>query len=280
MALFFSACSGGDLTGSAVKEISTLTVIVRNENGSLMYGASIYVNDEFKGKTNKYGELRGTKEIVLQPGDNYIHIDAAGYITLEPILVSGSGAGQRLTFILERPRTDYVLRVYDGGGEVSAARVTLSHQSKVQTAFTNGDGEVAFEQLADGEYVVTIQKGQHRKEEFAVNISWDEHGDTYRSAITLEQEAELAVYVTAEDGTILPEAQVSLYLKDNYNSPQAWPIAAKFTKDDGKVYFRNVDYGEVYVVEVRREGFEVEQETVKFRPGHDLLEIELEVDTD
>lgn len=276
--LFILSCSEQDLTGRTVADVSTLTVIVRNENGSLMYGAHVYVNDEYKGSTNKYGELRGTKEIVLPPGDNDIYVEAPGYVASETQEVSGAGAGQRLTFILHKPKTDYTLLVYNDEGALQEVKVTLSHDSQLDTAFTNEDGEVQFLQLEDGEYIVKLQKGQHTVEEFGINISRSESDGTYSSAITLEQDAELAVEVASDDGTPLPGAEVSLYEKDDYNSPGAYPIAAKFTKEDGKVYFRNVEYGEVYILDVRREGFEAQQRTVEFTPGHDTISLELDVD--
>ncbi len=278
--LFIISCSRDELTGGSVSDVSTLTIIVRNENGSLMYGAQVYVNDEFKGKTNKYGELRGTKEIVLPPGENQIRVEAAGYLSSEPALISAAGTGQRLTFILHKPKTDLILLVYDEEGALEEVKVSLSHASWQDTTFTNEDGEARFSQLEDGEYIVKLQKGQHASEEFGINVSRSESGGIYSSAVTLEQDAELAVDIAGEEGTPLPEAQVSLYYKDEYNSPNAYPFAAKFTKDEGSVYFRNVEYGQIYVIEVRREGFEAQQQTIEFRPGHDTVSFELAVDED
>ncbi len=281
--LLLISCSGNELTGDTTAEISTLTVIVRNENGSLMYGADVSVNGELKGKTSQYGELRGTKEVVLQSGDNSVKVQAVGYLAVEPIIISGEGIGQRVTFILERPKTDYILKVYDEEGALVDVKVRL-YQAGSSTPFhmdiTKEDGEVTFPKLADGEYLVELRKGFYQEEEFNITISRSKMGKEYHSAVTLLREVELMVEVRGEDGTALPGAEVSLYEKSDYNSPGAYPLAAKFTKEDGKVYFRKVEYGENYVVEVRREGFVAEQEAVEFRPGHDSLKIELEVDTD
>ena len=139
---------------------------------------------------------------------------------------------------------------------------------------------MVFTQLADGEYVVELRKGFYQEEEFDINLSRRKTGTEYQSAVTLQREIELMVEVVGEDGTVLPGAEVSLYEERNYNSPGAYPLAAKFTKEDGKVYFRNVEYGERYVVEVRREGFVAEQESMVLTLSHDYLEIELSVDTD
>ena len=283
VSLFLISCSGNELTGGTVADVSTATIIVRNENGSIMYGAEIYVNGEFKGKTNQYGEFRGTKEVVLQSGDNSVKVQAVGYLAPEPIIISGEGIGQRVTFILKRPKTDYTIRVYDEEGALDDVKVTLSHHESstpFQADFTDDKGEVTFSQLPDGEYHLELRKGFYQEEEFNITISRSKMGKEYQSAITLQREVELLVEVRGEDGTTLPGAEVSLYEESDYNSPGAYPLAAKFTKEDGKVYFRNVEYGESYVVEVRREGFEMERETVEFRLGYDSLEIELEVNTD
>ncbi len=281
--LFLISCSGNELTGGTTADVSTLTVIVRNENGSLMYGAEVYINGEFKGKTNQYGELRGTREVVLQSGDNLVKVQAVGYLAVEPAVVSGEGIGQRVTFTLKRPKTDYTLRVYDEGGalaEVSVFLYQAGNSEPLHATATDEAGVAAFQQLPDGEYIVELRKGFYQQEEFGLNISRSTTKGNYRTAVTLQREVELLVEVTGEDGTPLPGAEVSLYEERDYNSPGAYPIAARFTKEDGKVYFRNVEYDERYVVDVRREGFVAEKETFEFTPSHEVVEVELEVDTD
>ncbi len=283
LSLFLISCSGNDLTGGTTADVSTLTVIVRNENGSLMYGAEVYIDGEFKGKTNQYGELRGTREVVLQSGDNSVKVQAIGYLAAEPIIISGEGIGQRVTFTLKRPKTDYTLRVYDEEGalaEVSVFLYQAGNSEPLQATATDEAGMAAFKQLPDGEYIIELRKGFFQQEEFGLNISRSKTKGEYRSAVTLQREVELLVKVVGEDGTPLPGAEVSLYEESDYNSPGAYPIAAKFTKEDGKVYFRNVEYDEKYVVDVRREGFVAERANFEFTPSHDSVEVELEVDTD
>lgn len=280
--LLLISCSGNDLTGGTVADVSTATIIVRNEDESLMYGAEVYINGELKGKTNQYGELRGTKEVVLQSGDNSVKVQAVGYLETEPIIISGEGIGQRVTFTLKRPKTDYVLRVYDEEGvleEVSVKLYKPGSSTSLYTTTTDEAGRAAFPQLPDDEYIVELRKGFYQEEEFGINISRSKNGKEYRSAVTLMRDAELMVKVTADDGTILPGAEVSLYNEDDYNSPGAYPISAKFTKEDGKVYFKNAEYGERYAVEVRREGFVAEHEIVKFTSSNDVIHFKLEVNT-
>ena len=278
--LFFTSCSGDELTGGTVADVSTATIIVRNENGSMMYGADVYVNGELKGKTNQYGELRGTKEVVLKSGDNSVKVQAVGYLETEPLTISGDGIGQRVTFTLKRPKTDYTLTVYDEEGVLEDVKVTLSRSESstpLYADFTDDEGEITFSQLTDGEYHLELRKGFYQEEEFDIDISRSKNGKEYRSAVTLQRDAELMVEVTADDGTELPGAEVSLYDESDYNSPGAYPIAAKFTKDDGKVYFKNVEYGKRYVVDVRREGFVAEHEIIKFTSRNDVVEFELDI---
>lgn len=284
LSVFFISCSGGnELTGGTTADVSTLTVIVRNENGSLMYGAEVYINGEFKGKTNQYGELRGTREVVLQSGDNLVKVQAVGYLETDPLIISGEGVGQRVTFTLKRPKTDYTLKVYDEEGALVDVSVSLYQAGKDEALYetaTDEAGRAAFKQLPDGEYIVELRKGFYQDEEFGLNLSRSKTKGDYRTAITLQREVELLVEVTGEDGTPLPGAEVSLYEESDYNSPGAYPIAARFTKEDGKVYFRNVEYDERYVVDVRREGFVAERENFEFTPSREVVEVELEVDTD
>lgn len=281
--LFLISCSGNELTGGTTADVSTLTVIVRNENGSLMYGAEVYIDGEFKGKTNQYGELRGTREVVLQSGDNSVKVQAVGYLAVEPVIISGEGIGQRVTFTLKRPKTDYTLKVYGEEGALTEVSVKLykpGNSVPFYATATDEAGIAVFKQLIDGEYIVELRKGFYQQEEFGLNISRSKTGGKYRTAVTLQREIELLVEVVGEDGTLLPGAEVSLYQESDYNSPGAYPIAARFTKEDGKVYFRNVEYDERYVVDVRREGFVAERENFEFTPSHDAVEVELEVDTD
>lgn len=283
LSLFFISCSGNELTGGTTADVSTLTVIVRNENGSLMYGAEVYINGELKGKTNQYGELRGTREVVLQSGDNSVKVQAVGYLAVEPAIISGEGIGQRVTFTLKRPKTDYALRVYDEEGalaEVSVFLYQAGNSEPWHATATDEAGIAAFKQLPDGEYIVELRKGFYQEEKFGLNISRSKTGGNYRTAVTLQREVELLVEVVGEDGTPLPGAEVSLYEESDYNSPGAYPLSAKFTKEDGKVYFRNVEHDERYVVDVRREGFVAGRENFEFTPSHDVVEVELAVNTD
>lgn len=283
LSLFFLSCSGNELTGGTTADVSTLTVIVRNENGSLMFGADVYINGELKGKTNQYGELRGTKEVVLKSGDNQVKVQAMGYMNTEPLTISGDGIGQRVTFTLKRPKTDYTLKVYDEEGALAEVSVFLyqsGDSEPLYTSATDEAGMAAFKQLPDGEYIIELRKRFYQEEEFGLNISRSKTKGEYRTAVTLQREVELLVEVVGEDGTPLPGAEVSLYEESDYNSPGAYPIAAKFTKEDGKIYFRNVKYDQHYVVDVRREGFVAKRENFEFTPSHDLVEVELDVDTD
>src|SRR3989338_4195445 len=98
-----SSCSENEVTGSVSAEVSTLTVVVQAENGSLLYNADVYLNEEFKGKTNQYGNGKGTRELVLSGGGNIIRAEKEGYFSSEPIEVSArKGRNQKITVVLEK----------------------------------------------------------------------------------------------------------------------------------------------------------------------------------
>jgi len=109
--LFVIGCSTEDaLTGGSTvrttEDVSTLMVTVEDENGKLLDGAEIYVNNVFKGKTNRYGSSQGTRTVVLTPEENEIRVEKEGYIpSRETSMIAQAGQIQAVTLMLEKKKT-------------------------------------------------------------------------------------------------------------------------------------------------------------------------------
>ena len=126
LTVFLAACSSEPLTGSSTAQASTLTIKTESENGSIITGASIYVNGEFKGKTNTYGDEKGSRLIVLEGSNNLVTVEKEDYGSAEPRIINAvSGGNQQVTFVLESRKTNLLVIVQDRDGPVSGAHVSL-----------------------------------------------------------------------------------------------------------------------------------------------------------
>src|SRR3989338_3880960 len=129
--LLVGACSNGkEITGAVVQEVRTLTVKVIHANGTIISNAEIYVNGVLKGKTNAYGESKGTKTVLLEGTKNEIRVKKSGYAASEPVFVSAAREGeQKVTVVLVKEAAAYELMVEDKNGEpVVGAEVRLQSE--------------------------------------------------------------------------------------------------------------------------------------------------------
>ena len=93
LSLVLAACSPSEeVTGNAVvdSQASLLQVHVIDEDGEIVDGASIYVNNVLKGKTSKYGENKGSKIVILKGERNSITVEKEGFFLSPPTSVSAS----------------------------------------------------------------------------------------------------------------------------------------------------------------------------------------------
>ncbi len=277
-----TSCSGDEVTGSVSAEISTLTVTVQAENGSLLYNADVYLNGEFKGKTNQYGEGKGTRELVLMSGENVLTVKKSGYVASESISVhSLRGSTQKITVVLEKVNVDYKIFVYDQYGPVSGARVYFSEANSSLPAaieITNSAGQATFEKVEEGDYSIRVVREEYLPIEVQRSIThWEA---TTETTIELTSLPRLAVEVVNSQGIPLGNAEVALYRNKDYNAPGAWPLETKFTNSAGIVVFKGVEHGEKYTVTARRQNYLAQDNQLLLTPENENLRFEMVWDID
>lgn len=277
-----TSCSGDEVTGSVSAEVSTLTVTVQAENGSLLYNADVYLNGEFKGKTNQYGEGKGTRELVLMPGENVLTVKKSGYVASESISVNPlKGSTQKITVVLEKINVNYKILVYDKYGPVSGARVYFSEANSSLPAaveITNSAGQATFEKVEDGDYDVKVVREEYLPTE--VQRSVDHRERTTRTTVELTPLPRLAVEIVNGQGIPLGNVEVVLYRNKDYNAPGAWPLETKFTNSAGIVVFKGVEHGEKYTVTVRRQNYLAQDNQLLLTPEDENLRFEMVWDID
>ncbi|MBI2146097.1 carboxypeptidase regulatory-like domain-containing protein [Candidatus Woesearchaeota archaeon] len=256
LAVFLMACSSEPLTGSSTAQASTLTIKTESENGSIITGASIYVNGEFKGKTNTYGDEKGARLIVLEGNNNLVTVEKEDYGAAEPRVINAvSGGNQQVTFVLESRKTDLLVIVQDRYGPVSGAQVSLRKGDTfivLGTAITDEDGVATFSQVDDGSYTLQVRKDGYIPEEVEETVDHFQNNGGLSTTILLTKIPELYVTIVDRQGQPLDDAEASLYSRQGYHSPGTSAIATAYTGSSGEVLFQNVDYDEQYVIVVRR----------------------------
>lgn len=269
------------ITGGAVIDVSTLTVLVKSDNGTLLDEASVFVNGFYKGKTTKYGSSPGTKTIVLSGTDNLIAVEKEGFITSKPTIVSASLAGeQQLIVVLKQKKTSLEVKVRGEGKLLREARVELENSKGYKQALlTDEKGTAHFERLDDDDYTVHAIKERFAPKEKNITIKYAKDGDEETFYLSLTKLPELIVEVNNGEGA-LSGAEVSFYTKKAYNTPGSWPIGTKITTEEGIVRFMSVQHSERYVVIVKQDGYEARKEEILLSPDNEKLQIEMVTDVD
>ncbi len=280
MALFLlllaAACSEqASPTAGTVAEVSTLTLIVRSENGSLLYDAEIYVNEEYKGKTLKYGDTAGSKKVVLQGAINNITVKHPAYHLYTNTLSAVPGGEQSLTVSLEKKRSSYIIEVEDEDGAVAQARVSFyADSSLVASIHTDEYGEAFFSNLSDGNYTIRISKDAYTSVTLQEKVAFAGDGDTIKVEAELIKLPSLTVIVRSDE-VLLPDAEVALYDREEFHAPDAYPLNVKFTNEDGNVLFKYIEYDKAYLLVAKRNGFVAE--TREFTLTPELREVEFDL---
>ena len=254
-----SSPTGGSVTGNP-NDVSTLVITVQDEFGRLLDGADIYVNDIFKGKTNKYGSSKGTRTVVLADDENSIRIEKEGYATSsETSLYAKPGQAQAVTIRLERKKTEYRLLVRDDdGNEVEDAKVLLFFEKSttpLESTFTDQNGVASFEKLSDGSYTVRINHDQYEKAMLQEEINFAKNGKLKIDSVTLRKLPLLSIKVVDVDDEPIDGVAAALYTKESYNSLDAVPQITQMTNYAGKTEFKNVEFNQKYVVVLKKHNY-------------------------
>ncbi len=267
--LIIVACSDENITGGSTAPVATLTVNAESENGTIITGASIYVNGEFKGKTNAYGEEKGSRMIVVEGINNLVRVEKEGYTAAEPRIVSSASGNQQVTFVMESQKTKVLVAVSDSDGTVPEAKVSLRKGNSpimLGVVSTDDDGVAIFTGVEDGDYSIQVRKEGYIPA--VQDASIDHHRNNGAESITIivTHLPELLVLVVDQQGDPLDTAEVSLYTREGYNSPGTSAITASYTGSSGEVLFQNVDYDMEYVLVTRRDQYLTEVREVSLTP--------------
>ena len=271
----------GSLTGGTVaeQEVSTLTVLIHDEDGLPLPEAKVYLDGEYKGKTSAYGKSKGTRTVILRSEKHTLLAEKEGYFTSEAKTVSASFKGaQYLTIILESKKTSVEIEVFAEGKRVSNAVVSVEgNDGTERAAKTNRQGIASFKRLPDGEYSVTIRKEGYQPKEQELNVDYEHDGSTLKQSIVLSPFTQFVVEVVDQD-TWLPmeNVEISLYLKEEYNSPGSVAEHVKFTSMNGIVQFPSASYGEDYVLVLKKTGYKAKTVALNLRTDTSRQQIELE----
>ena len=251
-----------EITGNSIKdgEVNALKIVVKSDNGTLVKGAEIYINGDFKAKTREFGSSKGTRTLLLTEENSVLEVRKRGYNPSESILIKPSG-NSMVTVTLRASKTELVVAVKEKRGPVRDATVVLyrgEERSPEEIKQTNRDGKATFSNLDDGDYVIRVNKEGYEsgEEEFRADQELFEQYVTKN--IELKSPPVLEISVVDEEGNSLDEAEVSLYTRKEYNKPRSWPILTRFVDENGELRLGNVHYGERYIIVVKREGYYAE----------------------
>lgn len=266
LALFLASCSEQEekITGGSSASFSTLTVVVKDESGFPLLDAKVYLNGEFQGKTNKYGDGKGTQTVLLDKAENTLIVRKEGYADSRQITVSAGpeGGEQSITIILERKKTTYVVSVVAEGRPVEDVRVTLFYFNTtvpLQQQLTDEQGAAYFEAVDDGVYMITIAREGYDLLRLKQEIDYDQGGEFASTMAELRPFASLLVQVDDESTSPVRNAEVSLFSRQAYHAPGTpLPLSVEYTDREGQVEFTSVEYEETYVLVVKKEGYRAE----------------------
>lgn len=280
LSFFLLACSKEEnVTGSSTRSISTLTVVVRDETGQPLPEAKVYLNQEFKGKTSKYGSSAGTQTLVLTASENKIVVRKEGYADSLPVTVSAAEGEQSITLILELKKAVYLVSVEQDNTPMGGVRVTLFPEGSslpLAVEETDRHGDAFFSDVSDGTYIITLSKEGYEIQRWKREIDYAKGGEFASSMFELEPSAGLQVKVYDTSGNSLANAEVTLYALAEYNEPGTpLPLAVEYTSREGIAEFTSVDYGNAYVVQVKKAGYDAEMEEIVLFSGNRVLSIEL-----
>ncbi len=282
LAILITACSEEEtVTGGAVSDVSTLTVLVNDENGLPIPEAKVYLDGEYKGKTSAYGQSKGTRALILRSEGHKVLAEKEGYFTSEPKTASASMKGpQYITIVLESKKTSLEVEVFANGRRVPNALVSVEGTDGTELAArTDRQGTAAFKRLSDGEYTLTVRKEGYEKREENANIEYELHGLKIRKSIFLTPLTQLSVEVIdSNTWKPIPDVEVSLYTEEEYNTPRSVAESVQYTSDEGSTQFKGTSFGEEYVLVLKKEGYDAKTVALTLQKDatNQLVELERE----
>jgi len=246
------------LTGRITTPVSLLMISVFDEEGKPADGVEIFVNGQFKGVTSKFGQSRGSKTVVLDEENNLIQVVKEGYVTQKGTVSANPQGTQKVVFNLEKKKSVLLVEVLDNQIPLEGVRVALSQEKAplpLRISSTDRDGLTYFEKTPDGNYTLRLSKEGYSPKTITGMVNFTADDGILTFTLNLEKEPKLKLIVLTEKEEPLFGAQVALYSKEGYNSPEGWPLVTETSNEEGEVEFRFVDEGTDYFVVVKKSGF-------------------------
>ena len=268
--LLLSGCSTKEeATGAAVATSSTLLITVAYANGTVIPGAEVYVNDVFKGRTNSYGEGKGTKTILLQGEKSVIKVKKESFAEAAPLSISASSAGEQKVVVLLEPVTS---QVEVNVGEPGATIRLSSLKRETQLRVTDEEGKAVFEKVGEGGYTLKADKEGFSPVEQELIV--EQQQANIIVPLTLSLLPHLEIEVLDNRGDPLNGVEITLYTKADFNTPGAPPYHVRLTSE-GLVNFEDVVMNTTYVIIIKKEGFEAQTLEQEITPDNQFLHVVL-----
>src|SRR3989338_11188657 len=294
-------CSSSEkITGKAIDDsyagkVSILSVKVVDEKNLPIGDAVIYLNSVYKGKTNSYGESKGTKEVILTQENNIIRAEKVGYFAGRQESVHALlDQKQHLTLTLTKEITNLAVRALDeDNNPIYGATVILfadneddknrlNNQNKDATELfkkvliSDENGFVLFERVQDGPYLIKVSKEEYGLSQKKVEVRYSEHGAEAKVELSLLPWPTLKLIIKSPEQVLLQDAEVSLYYDNDYNKPGAIPNRIEYSSGEGITAFKDIALNQGYVVVIKKEGFESSKLDIEMGDKEVKLEVEME----
>lgn len=253
----------------------TLTVFVVDVDDQPLPKVEVYVNDILQGFTREFGQTKGTRTFLLTEEINNVYVQKEGYETSEEIAIHRNGH-QQARFVLGRSTTTVSIVVPDKLSDVVVSLQQIDSPIIQSTVITDQSGKAVFEKVPDGDYFVTLVKQDYEEGQAKITVNYTTHGPELEEQISLQSNPFLLVNVFDEHKNRIPEAEVALFTRKEYNTPGILPSKTRITGTSGEAMFRNLIFGEQYIIVVKREGFTARIIEKLLEEGDNSLKAEME----
>ncbi len=274
--LFLVSCTKEVVTTGMVTDISTLTLAVVDENGSPLGDAQVYLNGVLKGQTREFGAGQGTKTFIISGKETEIKVAKEGYITSKPIRIINQLGEQKLTVTLESEKGALAVFVSSEKQPVRGALVTLtSDDSQFKEIMgTDNRGIADFGKVGEGRFYIKASKPGYETANEEVNLQ-----TKAKKVVTvpLYSIPELTLEVQDAREYPLEGAEISIYLKKDYNSPNSKIWQLRTTTEDGVAVVKELLRGLEYVIVVKKVGYNVAIREIT-ATGHSTLLVQLQAE--
>lgn len=265
LSLMIIGCGEDTVTGGTAVDMETavdtgtVTVIVRSENGSLMGDVDVYADSELIGKTRAFGESKGTKTFILGEGDTLVRAEKEGFVSTEDTVVEFRSGSQTLTLDLIPVKTFYNVKVSnDFDKSLEGAMVKLSSNDKIKFSkivSTNSFGFGKFGGVNPGDYTLTVSKPGYETSIEDIEVPQVSEESDRLLEVTLHFIPDVRVKVLDDYGERLEGAEVTVYTKKEFNSPDGRALDVYSTDEEGLVDLGQLLRGLDYVLVVRSNGY-------------------------